>query len=307
MEDCLVGEYTEKSLRRLNPKLRNLNVLAYNQKQQLLITRDQVNKISIQGVQPKYSVKLSLSTESFELIEKYGTFIMKPQNPEWVEFPENEAFTMHMAKLYGIDVPLSGLIRCVDGSLSYFIKRFDRIGRNKKLHVEDFSQLAELDRKTKYNYSIEKLIRLIEDYCTFPKIELAKFFRIFLFNFCFGNEDMHLKNYSIITNAKGIVQLSPSYDLLNTVAVYRFYNKDFSKIEQSALSVNGKRNKLTAIDFRSMAERMLLQPKIIDKAYKNLADILELAKIALNSSFMSSDMQDSYLEVLNKHSKIIFS
>ena len=307
MENCRSGEYTEKSLRRLNPKLRHLNVLNYNQNEQLRISRDQVDKISIQGVQPKYSVKLSVSTESFELVEKYGTFILKPQNPEWQEFPENEAFTMYMAGLYGIDVPLSGLIRCSDHSLSYFIKRFDRVGRNKKLHVEDFSQLAELSRKTKYNYSLEKLIKLIELYCTFPKVELAKLFRILLFNFCFGNEDMHLKNYSIITNAKGFVQLSPCYDLLNTVAVYRFYNKDFKDIEQSALSLNGKRKKIGLADFKTLAEKMSLQPKIIDQAYKDLGHLLKQAENLLTLSFMSEEMQTSYREVLAKHSKILFA
>jgi serine/threonine-protein kinase HipA len=307
MEDCTSGEYSAKSLRQLHPKLRNLKVLAFSQSQQMEITREQVNKISIQGVQPKYSARLNLSTESFEVIQRQGTFIMKPQNPDWAEFPENEAFTMHMAKSFGIDAPLSGLIRCSDGSLSYFIKRFDRRARNKKLHVEDLSQLAQLDRKTKYNYSIEKIIKLINDYCTFPKIELVKFFKILIFNFCFGNEDMHLKNYSIITNSKGIIQLSPAYDLLNTVAVYRFYKRDFNNIEQSALSINGKKNKLKSHDFYSVAKKMELQPKVIEKSFHDLGKVLEAAEVSLNNSFMSNKMKTLYLEVLKTHSKIFFS
>ena len=92
MEDCTIGEYSPKSLRQLHPKLHSLQELSYSQPEQMLITREQVNKISIQGVQPKYSVKLNLSAQSFEVIEKRGTFIMKPQNPDWAEFPENEAF-----------------------------------------------------------------------------------------------------------------------------------------------------------------------------------------------------------------------
>ncbi len=67
-----------------------------------------------------------------------------------------------MAKLVGIEVPLHGMVYSKDDSLSYFIKRFDRIGRNKKLPVEDFSQLAGLSRDTKYDFTIEKIIKLID-------------------------------------------------------------------------------------------------------------------------------------------------
>lgn len=307
MEDVSQADYTAKVLRKLNPKLRSLNTLNYTQEQQIIISRNQVDKISIQGVQPKYSVRLNLKNECFDLVEKYGTFIVKPQNPEWVQFPENEAFTMHMADHYGIETPLNGLVRCSDGSLSYFIKRFDRIARNKKLHVEDFSQLAELNRKKKYNYSVEKLMTLIETYCSFPKVEMLKIFRLLLFNFVFGNEDMHLKNYSIITTKKGVIQLSPAYDLLNTTAVYRFYDKEFKDIEQSALTINGKKNNLKSNDFKLMAERMKLQTRLIDQAYEDLNSTIAHSYKLINKSFMSDDMKKVYLEVLKKNSQILFS
>lgn len=40
---------------------------------------------------------------------------------------------MRMAKIVGIEVPIHGMIYCKDSSLSYFIQRFDRVSRNKKL------------------------------------------------------------------------------------------------------------------------------------------------------------------------------
>jgi len=84
---------------------------------------------------------------------------------------------MKMAKSFGIEVPLTGLIYSKDGSLNYFIKRFDRYGRNKKVHQEDFAQLTNNTRKTKYNFSMEKLISVIDDFCTFPLLEKRKLFR----------------------------------------------------------------------------------------------------------------------------------
>jgi len=62
---------------------------------------------------------------------------------------------------------------------------------------------------------MEKVISIITKHCTFPKIEFVKLFKLTLFNFLIGNEDMHLKNFSLITR-KHIITLSPSYDLLNT-------------------------------------------------------------------------------------------
>ena len=121
------------------------------------------------------------------------------------------------------------------GRLTYFIKRFDRSGRAGKVPVEDFAQLAGLSRDTKYEYSIEKIVGLIDRYMTFPVIEKAKFFRLFLVNFLLGNEDAHLKNYSVITRSRK-QELSPSYG---------------REGEESALPLDGKKRNLSRNDMVS--------------------------------------------------------
>ncbi|MEA1875937.1 MAG: HipA domain-containing protein, partial [Bacteroidota bacterium] len=40
--------------------------------------------------------------------------------------------------------------------------------------------------------------------------------RILIFNFLTGNGDAHLKNFSLLETSDGDMQLSPSYDLINT-------------------------------------------------------------------------------------------
>jgi serine/threonine-protein kinase HipA len=140
-----------------------------------------------------------------------------------------------------------------DNTLTYFIKRFDRKGQNDKVPVEDFTQLAGLSRDTKYNYSMEKLVKLIDAYCTFPSIEKVKLFKLVLFNFMIGNDDMHLKNYSII-NLDRKIQLAPCYNLVNTIIEYK--NPD----DEIALPINGKKKNLTRnmlIDSRLERLRLL--------------------------------------------------
>jgi len=93
--------------------------------------------MSIPGVQPKLSTRVSVKHNGFDITDSKGTFIIKPQSDTYREVPENEDLTMKMAKSFGIAVPLTGLVYSKDGSMSYFVKRFDRYGKNKKIHVED--------------------------------------------------------------------------------------------------------------------------------------------------------------------------
>ena len=134
--------------------------------------------------------------------------------------------------------PLHGMMWAKDNTLTYFIKRFDRRGQNDKVPIEDFTQLAGLSRDTKYNYSMEKVVSLIDTYCTFPAIEKVKLFKLVLFSFIIGNDDMHLKNFSMI-NLNGKILLSPCYDLVNTIIEYR------NPEDEIALPLQGKRKKLT--------------------------------------------------------------
>jgi len=88
-----------------------------------------------------------------------------------------------------------------------------------KLSVEDFAQLSGARRETKYDSSMEKVAAVIEQFCTFPALERVKLIERTLFSFLVGNEDMHLKNFSLITRNEK-VELAPAYDFLNTTIVY---------------------------------------------------------------------------------------
>lgn len=141
---------------------------------------------------------------------------------------------MCLAEIVGLEIPVHGLIYSKDNSMTYFIKRFDRIGANKKLALEDFAQLSGEDRYTKYKSSMEKVAAIIESFCTFPKIEFVKLFKLTLFNFLIGNEDMHLKNFSLITRGSK-VSLSPAYDLLNSTIAQK------NAEEEIALPIRGRK------------------------------------------------------------------
>ncbi|MBW7843411.1 MAG: HipA domain-containing protein [Ignavibacteriaceae bacterium] len=51
--------------------------------------------------------------------------------------------------------------------------------------------------------------------------DVIRFFQLTLFCFITGNADMHLKNFSLLTNLDGKIILSPAYDLLSTKILYK--------------------------------------------------------------------------------------
>jgi serine/threonine-protein kinase HipA len=195
---------------------------------------ERVGKMSIQGIHKKLSAQLKIKEQRFEIVDQKGNYILKPQSDIYPELPENEAITMTLAETIGLEVPIHGLVYSKDNSMTYFIKRFDRKAYHKKLALEDFTQLLGEGRHTKYKSSMEKVISVVEEFCIFPKIEFVKLFKLSLFNFLIGNEDMHLKNFSLITKDRKIY-LSPAYNLLNSSIAQKNIK------EEIALPLNGKK------------------------------------------------------------------
>lgn len=286
--------YSERGLYLLSPQLKNLHPLMLSAEEQRKEAVARVGKMSVQGVKTKLSAQLKIKAECFDIVDQGGHYILKPQSEYYEELPENEAITMSLAAVIGLEVPTHGLLYTKDKSMTYFIKRFDRIGRHKKLALEDFSQLSGVDSDTKYESSMEKVTTLISKFCTFPTIEFVKLFKLTLFNFLIGNEDMHLKNFSLITRDKKIM-LSPAYDLLNSSIALK------TAKEEIALSLNGKRNNLRRKDFIDYfaVERLKLNQVVISSVLHEIQQSIPKWIELIQSSFLSQSMRKKYIELLN--------
>ncbi|MBA3660471.1 MAG: HipA domain-containing protein [Gammaproteobacteria bacterium] len=294
-----IGEneiYSQQGLRMLSPQLKILHPLAFDAAEQRSEAIARVGKMSIQGVQTKLSAQLQVKEGCFLLVDQQGRYILKPQSDHFPQLPENEALTMTLAAVVGIEVPVHGLIYSKDHSLTYFIKRFDRVSHNNKLAMEDFAQLSGLTRDTKYESSMEKIVDVILRYCTFPKIEFVKLFKLTLFNYLVGNEDMHLKNFSLLTRDH-IIGMSPAYDLLNsTIAM--------PTTEELALPLKGKKKNLTQKDFfvYFALERLQLQIAVIERVIDEFKQAQPKWENLIRNSFLSSSMQDKYMTLLRQRS-----
>ncbi len=299
-KECGSSKYSKEGLKLLSKNLSQNPDLPYSAAEQISLAGKYATKLSIAGVQPKLSVRLNVPKHRFEVVDRGGVYIIKPPHPIYPELPQNEDLTMRLARIAGIDVPFHGLIYGSDASLSYLIKRFDRYGHGKKYAIEDFSQLSYHTRDTKYDSSMEKLISVLEKYCSFPVLEKVKLFRMTLFCFLVGNEDMHLKNFSLIRRPNK-VELSPAYDLINSTIV-------IEGPDEFALPIAGKRSKISRSSLCKYygSERLELHAKVIEDELQSMYEASQVWDECIQQSFLSEEMQQKYRSLITERCERLF-
>ena len=297
-EDC-EDHYSQDGLRLLSNQLTELKDFPYGQSEQLELAIQYADKLSFSGIQPKLNAALDLKKHSFEVVRTGGSFILKLPHSMYAELPQNEDLTMRLAKAANIEVPLHGMIYAVDRSLVYFIKRFDRRGK-KKIAIEDFGQLAGLPSEAKYDFSMEKLIPIIDKLCTTSLLDKLRLFRLVLFNFLVGNEDMHVKNFSLIRE-DDIVKLSPAYDLVNSTIV-------INSKEEMGLPLRRKKANLKRDDFLEYygKEKLRLSPSQIETILIDLQRSIPIWQKLIAHSFLSHGKKDAYLKLLKMRTERLF-
>ena len=285
--------YSREGLRRLSRYLERLEPLPFTTAELVREAAARAARMSIGGVQPKVSAVLRPSRGLFEVVTVGGRYVLKPESPAYPEVPANEDVTMRMAAAAGVAVPTHGLLYTRDGEPCYFVERFDRVGRGEKLAVEDFAQLLGLSRDTKYASSMERVAGVVEAFCTFPAVEKVELFRRTVVAFLTGIEDMHLKNFSLLTDREGLRRLTPAYDLVNSTAVLR-------DPEELALPLAGKRSRLKRehlVDYYGR-ERLGLTGRVIARVLTDVAEAQPAWDDLLGRSFLSAEMRDRYAAVL---------
>lgn len=251
-------------------------------------------RIAVTGVQPKLSVTLEKKKEQNRLtiVGLWGEYILKPQHPDFTEMPQSEDLTMHLASLFKMPTCNHTLMEASDGSLVYLAKRFDRV-KGQKVHMEDFCQLSEFLTENKYKGSYEKVGKLILKYCIQTGFDALTYFELVLFSYLTGNNDMHLKNFSVLHTDQG-VNLSPAYDLLNVNLV------NPQDDEELALTLNGKKKKIRLADFDLLGRSMNIPETAVRNTYNKFSSNDEQVEEMIRLSFLSSERKELYLEIWKK-------
>jgi serine/threonine-protein kinase HipA len=271
--------------------------LKYSLKEMNELAKEVVShRIAVPGVQPKLSLTLIdevLNQKNAARLTVVGAlggrYIFKPPSSTYPEMPENEHLTMKIAETFGVPTVPSSLIRLQSGELAYITKRIDRNEDGKKIHMLDMFQITEA--VDKYKSTMERVGKALRQYSADTLMDQLKYFELTVFCFLTGNNDMHLKNFSMI-ETDGQWSLSPAYDLLN---VNLANPKDK---EELALSMEGKKRKFTRHHFERFGANLGLNKKQIQGVFNRLVNNKSAAKRLIDASFLSEGMQESYWNIM---------
>ena len=259
----------------------------------LQIIKDQT---SLTGVQPKLSLHLNEheGSQRLTIVGLWGNFICKPQTMQFKYMPETEDLTMHLAEVAKIDVVPHTLMRMADGTLCYLTKRIDRDAKGEKMAMEDMCQLTGRQTEYKYKSSYERIAKAIAQYSSMPKMDVTNFFETVLFSWITGNNDMHLKNFSLYEPQDGTIRLTPAYDLLNAAILNP---KDD---EELALTLNGRKKRLKRTDFVAAGETMGIDPKTVDRLIGKYVRLYPRMSEFIGKSFLDEDLKNRYNEMFRE-------
>ena len=271
-------------------------------------TRDNIKELAreivtasttVTGVQAKLSLDIARGgkdePQRFTIVGLWGRFILKPQTDRFVNLPENEDLTMHLAEIAGIKTVPHSLIRFADGELCYITRRVDRTKKGDKIAMEDMCQLSERLTEDKYKGSYERIAKLIKKHSSAPILDVINFWEIVVFSWLTGNADMHLKNFSLFKPTENYM-LTPAYDLLSTSIVMP------EDDEELALTLNGKKKKIKREDFEKAMSDSGMDEKSIANLFKKFERAYTKWIEMIAQSFLPEEQQGLYREQIERMS-----
>lgn len=253
-------------------------------------------RVIVTGVQPKLSMGFAHgdSEGRFTMVGALnGRYILKPPYKKYPQMPELEALSMLMAQACGIATVPFLLIPFKGGELGYLTRRIDRNDRGEKFAMEDTCQLSERLTEHKYRGSYEQIAKTILAYSINPLKDVVHFYEQVIVSFLIGNNDMHLKNFSLIAKKPNAYELTPAYDM---IAAQLLLPDD---LEDLALNLNGKKRKLKRQDFNQAMLKGGIPEKAIENLWKRIEKGMENWSELIDHCFLSSDQKNSFKALIN--------
>lgn len=262
---------------------------------------DNRKRMSISGVQEKFSVLLDKNKLRLINEGEQGEYILKPipsagKRPECM--PANEHLTMQIAKqAYGIETAENALIFFKNGSPAYITKRFDLKEDGSKLAQEDFASLSGRTPQThgehyKYIGNYYELFQILKKFVPAYLLEASKLLKIIIFNYLFSNGDAHFKNFSLIETPMGDFKLSPAYDLVNSRI--HIEDKDFA-LEDGLLPKSLTQGKIIS-QIKTLSEKAGISGLIYNDIINTMFNQSDLVEQLTFSSFLDEKIQRNYFQ-----------
>lgn len=187
---------------------------------------------SVSGAQKK--LFMSLVHGVLVPVKKDGQYIVKPAPDDFPHLPENEHCIMQLAKAVGFDVALNALVPFEKDELAYVTKRFDIQKSGQRLFIEDAASLCLVAPVNKgsdalsYEHTLNTLFTVSGQN---RGVTLNGFLQV-LFAYIVGNNDLHLKNFSLFRKPNShshlMANFTPLYDVLSVAPYPKYYGEDLT-------------------------------------------------------------------------------
>ncbi|MBO6169714.1 MAG: HipA domain-containing protein [Bacteroidales bacterium] len=275
--------------------------------------RRALGRISLSGVQEKFSAVIDGGKFRLARDGEQGTWILKPAPMDLTldgrkHVPVNEYITMTIARrLYGIVTAEVLLCEDSSGQNVLAVRRFDVQPDGRKLPQEDFASVlgrsgTEPGGIFKYTGDYAEIAAAIRRYISAWPPAVEDFFRLVLFNYIYANGDAHLKNFSILRQGPEYI-LAPAYNLLNTelhikgcdFALSGGLSQDL--VLSDIYSTSGHPCRA---DFEQFGEIIGLKPPRIKKVISQFMALPEEVGMLLRQSPFPDKMQRSYLRIIKE-------
>jgi serine/threonine-protein kinase HipA len=237
-------------------------------------------RFSLAGVQLKFSaIENAYGGLTIPAQGRDGRSIVKLPSRHLSGVPENEYAMLNYAAAVGIDIPAIHLVALdeIEGlpdetstltGQALAIKRFDRRDDGTRIHIEDFNQVYRQKPRDKYdNYAFTHVCGTI--YRVMGNAALVDFINRLVFNIGIANNDMHLKNWSVIYRDGRTPSLAPAYDYVCT--------KAYLGHSETGLALGSARDfsQVTIEQFERMAQRATVSTRLVRRIARAMVDRMQ--------------------------------
>ncbi len=168
-----------------------------------------------------------------------------------------------MAQACGIEMAECRLLE--EGPRQHFMtQRFDRTDAGSKIHVQTLGALAHLDYNTLRSHTYEQAFQVLRQLGAAASAREQLYTRC-VFNLIARNQDDHVKNISLLMDARGSWRLAPAYDLTFSCDPANRW------MAQHQMGVNGKFDGFTRADLMALADTASLSSSIAAEIVEQVA------------------------------------
>ena len=259
-------------------------------------------RLSLAGAQHKIGAR----REGDQYLHTAGgeatTHILKFGPRDLAHVPENEFFTLQLARALGLPVADAELeLRWSRPVL--VVDRFDRVtsdGSVQRVHQEDLCQALGRSRHDKYRVSFAEAYGAVTRVSRAPARDAQTLLTWQVFNVICGNDDGHAKNLSLTLDDGP--RLAPIYDLVCTAAIDRLSRR-------LAFSIGGNDDSGNLVNkhWRSEEDTLRLRSgaltRVIETLLSKLPNALDVASEALAARVPNSQVLERVRVAITRRSK----